>query len=183
MDKHNQEKDKVRNLLGLALANFPAMQERNMIPTAMLWEKMLEDVPEEVAEAALLKVLTTARYFPTIAELLEAVHDLTTTPDVSAFEAWGEVQRAIGAYGYPRPAEAMASMSPRTAVVVKQFGWETICMTSMDDVPTLRAQFFRAHTTMAERQKQDALLPAGIRESLKQIGTGHLRLVAGSRGD
>src|SRR5690554_198287 len=70
--RDSMTRSEVAKLLSLATANFPAMQERDMRPTLVLWEKMLSDLPPEVAEAALLKVLVSAKFFPTVAEIREA---------------------------------------------------------------------------------------------------------------
>jgi hypothetical protein len=64
-------------LVAFALANFPTMQERDMKPTAVLWFQMLSDIPFEVAERALMKVLATAKFFPSVAEIREAAVQIT----------------------------------------------------------------------------------------------------------
>ncbi|MEG6521115.1 replicative helicase loader/inhibitor [Desulfotomaculum sp. 1211_IL3151] len=150
------------NLVGLALANFPNMQERDMAPTAVLWEKLLSDIPYHVAEKALVKVLATAKFFPAVAEIREAAIQLTQPVVPTALEAWGEVTRAMRLYGYYRPEEALASLSPITAEVVRRFGWRDMC--ACEEPEVLRGQFRMAYEQYAGRQREMAVLPSGIRE-------------------
>lgn len=150
------------NLVGLALANFPNMQEKDMVPTAKLWEKLLTDIPFPVAEKALIKVLATAKFFPTVAEIREAAMQLTQPAIPTAMEAWGEVTRAMRLYGYYRPEEALASMSPVTAEVVRRIGWREMCSCEEPDV--LRGQFRMAYEQYAGGQREMAVLPENVRE-------------------
>ena len=124
------------NLLGIATANFPNMQERDMKPTAILWEKSLSDIPYDIAEKALIKVLATSKFFPTIAEIREAAADITQPRTMDAIEAWGLVIKAIRRYGSYRESEAIASLPEDVAQMVKRFGWRELCLNENSD--TLR---------------------------------------------
>ncbi|AYO30828.1 hypothetical protein D2962_09570 [Biomaibacter acetigenes] len=174
--------DEIKNLVGWAVANFPAMQERDMGPTAMLWFEMLKDVPYKVAEKALFKILATAKYFPTVAEMREAIMEITTPQTETAAEAWGEVERAIRLYGYYRQAEALASMSPRTAKVVKYMGWQEICLSEEPGV--VRGQFLKMYEQVAEREQKERLLPAALKEDIKRLsGSMSMKMLEGGKQD
>ncbi len=166
------------NLVGLALANFPNMQEKDMVPTAKLWEKLLGDIPYNVAEKALIKVLATARFFPTVAEIRQAAAELTT-PGIPSFnEAWGEVTRAMRLYGWPRPEEALASMSPLTAEICRRFNWHDMCACEEPDV--LRGQFRMAYEQYAGRKREMSVLPGDVREIIEGLANN---LALGSGAD
>lgn len=151
----------IANLLALALANFPHMQNMDMRPTAVLWEKMLHDIPYTVAEKALLKVLATCKYFPNVAEIREAAAALTMPRHPTASEAWAAVQEAIWKYSSYREKEALESLPPVVAKVVKEIGWREICLSENPDV--IRGQFRRAYETEVTRYNEMAALPADIR--------------------
>lgn len=166
-------KKEIINLLAIATANFPSMQERDMKPTAVLWEKSLSDVNYEIAEKALIKVLSTSKYFPTLAEIREAIAQLTTTRTIDAMEAWGLIGQAVKRYGFNRQAEAMAMLPDDVVEMVKRFTWREICYNENPD--TLRAQFRMAWDTQSKRDKEMKLLPLEIRalfigEGMKLIG-------------
>ncbi len=157
----------VQNLLALATANFPAMQDKDMRPTAVLWEKMLADMPYPLAEKALVKVLATAKYFPTVAEIREAAADLTCPQQLTSAEAWGQVMEAIRKFGSYRAAEAMAWLSPEVATMVRRFDFIEICRSKQIDV--IRGQFTRLWESQAKREKELAALPAQIKQLISGI--------------
>ena len=143
-----------------------------------LYVEMLSDIPPQILEAAVKKLIMTNKFLPSIAEIRETAYGIkgtisgTAAPDES--EAWGEVIKAIrsvGYYGKPKFSHEVIT------VVVNNIGWQDICMTTNDGMNTLRAQFRRAYQLAAQRQKDNrdnAVL--GIspgNEKLKQL-TGNL---------
>lgn len=167
------------NLLGIAVANFPRLQEKDMKPTVVLWEKSLKDLSYEVAEKALLKVLSTSKFFPTVSEIRQAASDLTQPRTMDAIEAWGLIGQAIRKFGSYREADAMAWLPEDVAQMAQQFTWREICLNENPD--TLRAQFRMAWETQSKRNKEVRALPFEIREMLESM-TGQsngLKLIGG----
>lgn len=161
------------NLVGLAIANFPNMQEKDMRPTAKLWMQMLSDIPYSIAEKAILRSLSTAKFFPTVAEIREAAVLLTKPEIPTAIEAWGEVMNAIRRYGYYRPNEALASMTPITKSIVKKIGWREINM--CEEIEVLRGQFRMAYESQAKRDKEKQLLPQELQNLIDGISNHSLK--------
>ena len=143
-----------------------------------LYLEMLSDIPPQILEAAVKKLIMTNKFLPSIAEIRETAYGIkgtisgTAAPDES--EAWGEVAKAIrsvGYYGKPKFSHEAITTA------VNNIGWQDICMTTNDGMNTLRSQFRRAYQLAAERQKDNrdnAVL--GIspnNEKLKQL-TGKL---------
>lgn len=117
---------------------------------------MLSDIPPQILEAAVKKLIMTNKFLPSIAEIRETAYGIkgtisgTAAPDES--EAWGEVMKAVrsvGYYGKPK-----FSHEAITAAV-NNIGWQDICMTTYDGMNTLRAQFRRAYQLAAQRQKDN----------------------------
>lgn len=139
---------------------------------------MLSDIPPQILETAVKKLIMTNKFLPSIAEIRETAYGIkgiisgTAAPDES--EAWGEVVKAIQSVGYYRKPK-FSHEAITTAV--NNIGWQDICMTTIEGMNTLRAQFRRAYQLAAERQKDNrdnAVL--GIspnNEKLKQL-TGNL---------
>lgn len=144
-------------LVGIAAANFPALQDKDLGPTAELWYRMLADVPYELAERALLKVLATVKYFPTIAEVREAVAELLEPDQLSPIEAWGLVLQAVRKYGWNRQEEALKSLPEPVARVVRMLGWQDICGSTEIDV--VRAHFLKAYEAQMRREKERLQVP------------------------
>lgn len=157
------------NLLAIATANFPSMQERDMKPTAVLWEKSLSDIQYDVAEKAVLKVLSTSKFFPTIAEIREASVQLTQPRRIDAIEAWGLIVTAIRKYGHYREREALESLPPDVAKMARYFTWRELCFNENPD--TLRAQFRMAWDTESKREKETKALPTEIRTMIEGVAS------------
>lgn len=166
----------VINLLGIATANFPSMQQRDMKPTAVLWEKSLSDIPYDVAEKAVLKVLSTSKFFPTIAEIREAAVQLTQPRRLDAIEAWELIVQAIRKYGVYREAAALKSLPDDVAEMARRFTWWELCMNENPD--TLRAQFRMAWETQSKREKEIKSLPAEIRQTIEGLANG-MKMIEG----
>ena len=139
---------------------------------------MLSDIPPQILEVAVKKLIMTNKFLPSIAEIRETAYGIkgtisgTATPDES--EAWGEVVKAIrsvGYYGKPK-----FSHEAITAAV-NNIGWQDICMTPNEGMNTLRSQFRRAYQLAAQRQKDNrdnaVLGISPSNEKLKRL-TGNL---------
>lgn len=143
-----------------------------------LYVEMLSDIPPQILEAAVKKLIMTNKFLPSIAEIRETAYGIkgtisgTAAPDES--EAWGEVVKAIQSVGYYRKPK-FSHEAITTAV--NNIGWQDICMTTIEGMNTLRSQFRRAYQLAAQRQKDNrdnAVL--GIspnNEKLKQL-TGNV---------
>ena len=139
---------------------------------------MLSDIPPQILEAAVKKLIMTNKFLPSIAEIREVAYGIkeiisgTAAPDES--EAWGEIIKAIRSVGYyGKPKFSHEAIT----VAVNNIGWQDICMTTNDGMNILRSQFRRAYQLSVERQKDNrdnAVL--GIspnNEKLKQL-TGNI---------
>lgn len=154
-------------LLAVINAAFPNMQVTEAMVN--LWHELLGDLDFDLAKAAVKKLLLESPYPPSIADIRKRAAEIITPPEerIDASEAWGEVIRAIHRYGYYRQEEALASMSPRTAKVARYMGWQEICTSERPDV--VRGQFMKMYETVANREKQERLLPASLRAEIKEL--------------
>lgn len=163
-------RSEIINLLGIATANFPNMQQREMKPTAILWEKSLGDIPYHVAEKALIKVLSTSKFFPTIAEIREAAAQITQPRTMDAMEAWGLIVDAIRKFGYYREGDAIRWLPEDVGAMVKRFTWRDLCLSESPE--TLRAQFRMAWETQSKRNAEMRAIPAEIRMMIEDVTKG-----------
>lgn len=139
---------------------------------------MLSDMPPQILEVAVKKLIMTNKFLPSIAEIRETAYGIkgtisgTAAPDES--EAWGEVVKAIQSVGYYRKPKFSHEA---IAAAVSNIGWQDICMTPNDGMNTLRSQFRRAYQLAAKRQKDNrdnaVLGISPSNEKLKQL-TGDL---------
>lgn len=116
----------------------------------------LQLTPEEV-NAAMLKLLNTVKFFPTIAEIIDAAKSIKITADgkavPAAAEAWGEVMQQARKNGMDRKWKFSCQEVEYT---LKMFGGkQMICMMQESDMPTCRAQFMRMYNEICEKQKTE----------------------------
>ncbi|SCG82697.1 hypothetical protein DW1_1124 [Proteiniborus sp. DW1] len=161
-------KPEVIKLLAMLAAAYPNMKEVNEVQIN-LWYDCLKDIDTKVALAAIKKHILESTFPPSIAEIRKQVMEVATPANekLDGASGWGEVIKAIKEYGYYREKEALESMTPVTRKVVKYMGWQEICHSEKPDV--VRGQFLKMYETVAEREKQDRLLPETFREEIKQI--------------
>ncbi|TEB15158.1 Loader and inhibitor of phage G40P [Pelotomaculum sp. FP] len=156
------KKERAKKLVAIALANFPHLQDKDMGPTVVLWMKILSDIPYDVVQAALAKVLATAKFWPTVAEIREAAAAISSPFILSPAEAWGQVIKAVQEYGYYRSGEGLATLDKTVQKAVQAFGgFREICMSENIDV--VRAQFMRMYGQFANREKETAVLPESVK--------------------
>lgn len=166
------------SLVGIALANFPALQEKDMRPTAALWAKMLADVPYEVGEKALIYVLTTAKYFPTVAEIREAVVKVSAPEMPTPLEAWAIARKIAEKYSpaYMREGDyekAMRELPAPIRKVVQSIGWREFCFGD----EFIQNRFFKAYEIEVKREQERRQL-GGLLQLPKPEEPGERRLKA-----
>lgn len=121
----------------------------------MLYARALQDVPLDELDAAMVRLMRTSKFFPSVAEILDAVK---TTRDVisgkdtgGAGAAWQEAMELVKHVGPYRP---WTYSSPAVERAVKQFGKMELCALETDAVNTARAQFMRIYNAEADRERQ-----------------------------
>ncbi len=142
-----------------------------------MWYEMLNDLDYRIAGLAIKSYMATGKFPPTIADIREKYAEVSQRRTESWDEAWGTVLMAIRKYGYPREAEALASLSERTRRVVRRFGWQNLCMSEKIEVE--RSNFRDAYNSEVKRDKVDGVLPLQVKEgSIKIIEAMEESLIA-----
>jgi hypothetical protein len=136
-----------KRLLATVAAAFPKYQERNLSMTAKIWQVALGDISPRILNVALIKLLMTQRFFPTIAEIREAAENLSPKAHPSAEEAWGEVNRHLCRSGAP------AYSDPLIVKAIEAIGWSTIA--SSENIGVERAHFLRFYETMLKKENDE----------------------------
>lgn len=150
-------------LLAVLAAAFPRFEVDDL--KVQVWHEMLGDLDYSLANLAIKKLILESTFAPAIAEVRKAVAEILNPDGMTAAEGWGEVERAIRLYGYYRETEALESMSPSVAKVVKYIGWQNICLNEEPGV--VRGQFLKMYAQVAEREQKELLLPAGLRNQIQ----------------
>lgn len=162
-------------ILTLIALNYPKFEVTE--DKARLWFDLIGDLPFKLAQMALKKVMLTSQFPPTVADIRKAAVEIITpaSETLDAGKAWGEVQKAIRKCGWCDPEGAYKLMSPLTKQVVDQMSWKEIC--GCEELGVMRGQFMKMFNTLADRQKEQRLLPEKFRKQiagidLKKISSG-----------
>lgn len=158
----------IKELIAMALANFPHMQEKELGPTIALWKGMLSDMPYELAKASLFKVLATCKFWPNVAEIREAALSLTGNKAPTALEAWGQIREAI------RRDKPASTLHPAMQKAIKAFGGLDGIGYS-ENITYIEGRFLKEYNPLAVEENQQGVLPASVRAfiggaEVKRIG-------------
>jgi hypothetical protein len=142
-----------------------------------IYVEALCDIPADVVGAAMKKIVLTSRFFPTVAEIREAVEGLTRhangndlpTPE----EAWAEVFRL--AKGYSVSDEWPYSCT-EIREAVRRFGGK-IALAMMDNVSVTRAQFQRCYSGVLESHRDREANEAVLGPDLSRIGAAARKML------
>ena len=133
-----------------------------------IWFDMLKDLDVQTCKMATQKLICEFQYPPTIADIRKRCVDVKTE-QLTSDEAWGQVQKAIRKYGIYREAEALQGMNPLVSQIIQNIGWNHICMTELENMATLRAQFRGYFEGKTQKQKSEALLPNDLKQMINGL--------------
>lgn len=123
-----------------------------------LYVQFTQDLPADVLDKAVKKVVTECKFLPTVAEIIEAARGLVAEaePDTRIktwAEAWGEIEKAM--YRTPWGRTPVFS-TPEISEAVFSFGWTTLHQALASEMPTIRAQIRRMYEDICARRKEKA---------------------------
>lgn len=165
-------------LLAVLAASYPKFEVDDL--KVQVWHEMLGDLDYSVASLAVKKLIMQNTFPPAIAEVRKVAAELMNRGQVTGAEAWGEVIKAIRSFGYYREEEALASMSPTTAKVVRHMGWREICLS--DEPSVIRGQFLKMYEQVSNREMEEQQLPPEIRNDIKQLSE-KMKMLEGGKED
>lgn len=114
----------------------------------------LSEITEAELTAGVLRCMRTCKFFPSIAEIMEAAQTVVEvakgTREKSPDEAWNEVQRQMEeAFVYKKPVFSTTEIEKAAL----SMGWIGLCNTPTDQIGTARAQFLKLYASVLGRSK------------------------------
>lgn len=140
-----------------------------------VWYMLLDDLSYDAAQAAVVKHISNNRFAPSIAEIRELATEVVEGAIPDWGEGWGQLQRAIGKYGYYNQEKAMESLDELTRDVVNRLGFRALCLSENQEVD--RANFRTIYLELAKRKKADAQTPMAIREKIATLTANNTNLI------
>lgn len=156
----------------------------NFLPDAeavKTWFMLLEDIPFDVAQAAIHKYCMINKKVPTVADIREMAASVALPEIPDWGEAWEQTIRAIRKYGHYRQADAMASLDPLTRKTVERLGFRNLCAS---ENPTAdRANFRSVYEMLAKREQTNQVVALPLQEVIGKLRiegrTGFLQIGSG----
>lgn len=147
--------DEVSKILGVLAAAYPGFNLRK--DTVAIYSRLLADLDYPLLEQAALAVMTTNKFFPSIAELRQAVADISLEKRgiQDGMSAWQELMSTVGRYGHTLyGGDPPQFGNPSLQRTVAAMGWNDICL-SEAPIEVLRAQFLKTYATYTERESRE----------------------------
>jgi len=140
---------------------------------AAIWSRALADLPFEAAQQAVLLLVRTHKYRPSIAEIRQTVFELVD-PLPTAEEAWEEARRAARTFSPYHGGVLHEWSHPLIERAARVVGIET--MAYSEEPTVIAAQFRRVYENLREREQirrqQEAFrLPSPSTPALTDSGT------------
>lgn len=144
--------------------------KENILPNQQameLWFRELQDIPYQVAEAALRQWVSTNKWSPSIAEIRETASTVQSGSIPDWGDGWEQVIMAIRKYGSYRIPEAMESFDPITRQCVERLGFRNICMS--ENIAADRANFRMIFEQLAERKQKEQQMALPLKQLIQGI--------------
>jgi hypothetical protein len=178
--------DDLTTLQGMIMlqAAYPRMEFGE--ESLRVYEMVLADIAPPLLRTAVLRHISTSKWFPTIAELRQAAAEIVLQTDgqLTGPEAWGMVQREVRLVGHWR--------KPRLGPMVRRAveaigGWRQLCLSENSTAD--RARFIEAYTILRKREADRVqALPQvtgaqeGLAEGREKVDTAVAGLLARMNG-
>lgn len=143
-------KIEVAKLVAIVLGAWPSAHVTSK--TSTVYESALADLEYVTAQLAIDRLIKTARFLPSIAEIREMELEVRMGPQRLGGEAWGDVVaaiRRIGAYHPPPIFE-----DPCVAECVRLMSWRALCLGENEAAD--RARFVELYNGLQKRARLDA---------------------------
>lgn len=119
-----------------------------------VWFTFFYDTQYDDFRKAVSRIVSRSKFMPSIAEIKDEIVTMTNpVMQLSANEEWEQVTRAIRNYGYYDPENAVKSLNPYTANIVRMMGgFQRLCMS--EDGDWTRKNFIRLFDELTESRRE-----------------------------
>ena len=151
---------------------YAKRDNQQRIEAVNLWADLFADDPAPVVAAAVKAIIVTGGAFPpSIGEIKNKMHDLTTPADLSETEAWALVSKAIrnGIYGYQTEYDKLPPTVQAAVGRPEQLKeWAVMDVGEVESV--VASNFMRGYKTAQKRERETAMIPEDVMALLTGVG-------------
>ena len=160
------------DLVRRILASFPTQRQR-MSPDdvkgmGLAYVDGLLDLDYERTRMALVRVVRTSRFLPTVAEIRESAMDVEHGTRKTGGQAWGECIALIEKYGSHRwPGIDFPIDDALIAQTIRAFGWLNLCKTEGDAAKAAdRARWIELYENLSKGERKETQIAQGLTPAL-----------------
>lgn len=169
----------IKQLFKLVLSGWATQRSRldegDIANMTKLYTAGLMDLDYGVAEAAVIRIVHTSKFLPTVAEIREAAGVVKHGNQRTGMEAWGEVLQKIRTFGLRRDSTPTRGefffADPITERVVLAMNWEVLCAGEGDQITADRARFIAAYDRIAETERSNAASSPNMASPMFELRT------------
>lgn len=152
--------DEFKKMVAALRAMYPKAGAWDNEIQLSIWYGVARDIPADIGIRFVSDYAKENKFPPTLADFNSYCVTKIAPAVKDAMEAWGDVKKSIGHYGYMREEEALASLDEITRSVVKDMGYFSICNSEQDDMPILFAQFRNTYEARVKRTEGERMAEA-----------------------
>ena len=132
--------------------------------TSEVYYELLSDISYEVLKAACKRAIQEQKdnWLPSVGAIRSFASEAINGQLPQYADEWETVRKAVSRFGWPRPVEGMASLSPLARKAVHALGgWLVLC--DSDQPTILAAQFRGAYEAAARREENNRRISPELR--------------------
>ena len=176
-----QEALAVMAMLKTAYPTFYKNLSKEDINAAVnLWATMFSEEPIQVVTEAIKALMCTLKFPPTIADVKDKIHLITSPKEMSEMEAWDKVRAAVSNSSY----NAEEEYDKLPATIQRVIGshnqlreWAMMDSDTFNSV--IQSNFMRSLKTVQKQDREYQMLPESVKTMIEGVS---LRLGAGENG-
>jgi len=148
---------------------WPQLQILSNAVRLDVWSKSIEDLDFKECQTIIMTHIATSNFPVTIADIRKNHTPLTGKKYMDPLDAWGDVERKIGAFGADKEEQALSKMDPIVAETARMMGWRSLCVSDINNRAADRARFMESYKTKVDRDKIECALPPSVAKQANQI--------------
>lgn len=116
-----------------------------------VWYSMLCGYSKKEFSDSIKRLVKTLKRIPTIADITEDITNNKVSTISTAEDEWQNVLNAVRMYGSYREQEALESLKPYTAKIVKYIGYYRICISTQDEQVWNKKEFVSEYNSLVDK--------------------------------
>ena len=116
-----------------------------------VWYSMLCGYSKKEFSDSIKRLVKTLKKIPTIADITEDITNNKVSEIPTAEDEWQNVLNAVRMYGSYREQEALESLKPYTAKIVKYIGYYRICISTQDEQVWNKKEFINEYNSLVDK--------------------------------